>query len=85
MEDEHSAGVGGLDAILEREGIAQGYEGEKSGLARRPGATKHSPKRRNRFNLGIFAIGRPETRPPARPDVPATTTRRRPWTDHGGL
>lgn len=71
MVDEHSAGVDGLDVVLEREGIALEYGEEKRGLARRSGATKHPPKRRNRFKPGIFAIGRPESRPSVRPDVTA--------------
>ena len=44
VEDEHSDDINGLDAVLEREGIASGCREEKRGLVWRSEATRHSPK-----------------------------------------
>ena len=94
VEDEYSVGVDGLNAALEREGIASGCEGGKGGgggrgLVQRSEATRHCPNQCGELKLAIcdrLTPGQAESRQP-RTTPPVTVPddgdpRRRPRTNH---
>lgn len=78
VEDVDSVGVDGLDGTLGREGITSGCGEEVRGLARRSGATKHPPNRRDQvFDRVVRSPSGWRSAQPdqSHPDPPAKTTR----------